>query len=483
MTKTELWKNWEGRVADEKFPLRKWLGGSDHSAVFQTERSGETSQKAAIKLIAAGANADRQLALWRAVAKLSHPHLLPIFNAGPCEIDGTPLLYVVMEFAEEDLSQILPQRALTPAETADMLPPILDVASYLHGQNYVHGAIKPSNLLAAGDQLKLSMDRAIPIGEATASTFTRNTYDAPETATGEISPAADVWAIGMTLVVALTQNLPAYSDAAQRDPLVPDSLPEPFRGIARECLRREVAKRCTIADIRAWRPPDSESTAAETKAKPLTEITERESSRWRTLIPVLAVLLVVALFFGWKFSRHDDASSQTAGQTEEPVTFTTVPTATAPQASTPSAPASSSSATPSSKETSTGSHAPATNDKPPAPQPAPIAPPKRTLPATTGGDVVRRVLPEVPRSASHTISGTIKVTVRVDVNSAGKVSSAKITHGGSSAYFNRLALQAAQRWEFAPPQVNGQPSNSAWNLRFQFKRSGTQAFSAKARGY
>jgi hypothetical protein len=74
---TESWKNWEGQVADGQFHLRQYLGGSDHSAVFLTERE---SQKAAIKFIPADPdNAETQLSRWRQAAKLSHPHLLRIF--------------------------------------------------------------------------------------------------------------------------------------------------------------------------------------------------------------------------------------------------------------------------------------------------------------------------------------------------------------------------------------------------------------------
>src|SRR5271167_4616141 len=97
-TPTELWKSWEGRVVDEKFPLRQCLGGSDHSAVFLTERTGAGLQKAVIKLIRAESLAqqnldeDAQLSRWAAAAKLSHPHLIRLFECGRCAIDGTRLL-------------------------------------------------------------------------------------------------------------------------------------------------------------------------------------------------------------------------------------------------------------------------------------------------------------------------------------------------------------------------------------------------------
>src|SRR5580658_7585318 len=251
MSNPEDWKKWEGRV-DGKFPLRQWLGGSDHSAVFLTERPGQ-AQKVAIKLIAADAEADRQLARWRAAAQLSHPHLMRIFEAGRCRLDGMPMLYIVMEYAEEDLSQILPQRPLAPAEVTDLLPALLDALSYLHSKGYVHGRVKPSNVHAMGDELKLSADQImaaqiVSAAETNSARTRRDVYDAPETAHGIILPAGDVWSIGVTLVAALTQNVTfeegAAGSASRPDPAPPVTVPQPFRGIARECLHLDPKRRC-----------------------------------------------------------------------------------------------------------------------------------------------------------------------------------------------------------------------------------------------
>src|SRR5271157_4872444 len=156
-TSSETWRAWEGRVLDEKFTLGQWLGGSDHSAVFATERAEQPSTKSVIKLIASEpGQSDVQLARWRAAAQLSHPNVIRIFEAGECRLDNIPLLYVVMEQAEEDLSQILPQRALSGEETGDVLPPMLEGLAYLHGKGFVHGHLRPSNVHAVGDRVKLS---------------------------------------------------------------------------------------------------------------------------------------------------------------------------------------------------------------------------------------------------------------------------------------------------------------------------------------
>ena len=103
MSNPGVWKTWEGRVVDGKFPLRQWLGGSDHSAVFLTERPGQPSPKLAIKLVAAEATeADRQISRWRAASQLSHPNLIRIFDAARSRLDNMAHLNLVMESAEQE---------------------------------------------------------------------------------------------------------------------------------------------------------------------------------------------------------------------------------------------------------------------------------------------------------------------------------------------------------------------------------------------
>ena len=184
------WKQWEGQIVNGTFLLRQYLGGSDHSAVFLTERRGREPQRAAIKLIPADpATAGVQLSRWEATAKLSHPHLLRLFESGSCQLDNVVLLYVVMEYAEDNLAQILPHRALTPAEVRDLLEPALDALAFIHGKSLVHSRLKPSNVLAAQDQLKLSSDSLVRTGETgRRSSLLPSAYDAPEIANGQDLP-------------------------------------------------------------------------------------------------------------------------------------------------------------------------------------------------------------------------------------------------------------------------------------------------------
>jgi TonB family protein len=437
------WKIWEGQVVGGKFSLRQWLGGSEHSAVFLTQQPGQPSANAAIKLIAAdGALADRQLSRWRITAQLSHPHLMRIYEAGRCRVGATPLLYVLMEYAEEDLSQILPQRPLAPSEVTDLLPPVLDALSYLHGQGFVHGRIKPSNVLAIGDQLKLSADQAVPATESNSERRRRDVYDAPETAAGIASPAGDVWSVGVTLVAALTQNVSFADERSPDDPDLPGTVPEPFRGIARECLHLDPKRRCSIAEIQARLQPAGRSVPATLQALPPPRGSSVKGGTIAAALLMIAVLVGLVAFF----SRSGISGGKSGTTPLPPATEQAAPQNTPPTT--------------------------AVRKPNPAREPAPNP---NNSPLTRNADVVRQVVPDVSKNSRNTITGTVKVTVQVEADLSGKVTAATLKTAGPSKYFAALALNAAQRWEFSPPQVNGQATASTWLLQFRFQRSGTQA--------
>ena len=460
MSKPETWKSWEGRIVEGKFPLRQWLGGSDHSAVFLTELPNLPSQKIAIKLIPVEAGkTEAHLSHLLLTKKLSHPHLIRTFESGSCRLDGSQFLYVIMECADDDLSQILPQRPLEPKEVSDLLPPVLDALSYLHRNGFVHGRVKPSNVLAVGEQLKLSSDQATAVSQPDGDRRRRDVYDAPETAAGIVSPAGDVWSVGVTLAAALTQTVTVAEAASPHDRDLPETVPEPFRGIVRDCLQLDPSRRGSVKEIQARLRPGSNyvSTnarpiAAPPVTQPLVASASPAEPKSRRPLVVAAAFMVVALgiLLSVLYSRSNrTASGATSGAAVE--------SSSAPERTAPANPA------------------------PPATTPAlPAA--TTTRPQASSGGVVRQVLPDVPRSAQNTIRGTIKVVVRVQVDPSGKVASATFKMRGSSAYFAKQALNAAKQWEFTAPEVDGQATASTWLLQFRFQRKGIQAAPQRVKG-
>lgn len=247
---SEMWKQWEGQVVDRKYQLRRYMGSTDHSVVFLAEFHDPELRQAAIKFISADvAHREQQLAAWSNAAQLGHPNLIRIYGAGLCRIENLDLLYVAMEYAEENLAQVLPHRALTTEETREMLNSAVDVLVYLHGKNLVHGHVRPSNVLAIGELLKLSSDTIFPAGEVREMRRERSAYDAPELPDSAFTPAADVWSLGVTLVEAFTQQpavLPFNEEAA---PIIPAAVRDPFLEIARHTLCREPRLRWSSVKI------------------------------------------------------------------------------------------------------------------------------------------------------------------------------------------------------------------------------------------
>jgi len=128
------------------------IGKTARSAVYQTFY-GEYG--AAIKLAAIDDAAP-------AIPQLDHPRIVGLFASGRCEVSGTPLHYFVTEAAEENLGSVVAARALTPDEATEMLKPVLEALTFLHGRGLAHGRIKPGNILAHGDSIKLSVDTIRP---------------------------------------------------------------------------------------------------------------------------------------------------------------------------------------------------------------------------------------------------------------------------------------------------------------------------------
>ena len=259
---SEVWKRWEGQVVDSKYQLQRCLGSTDHSVVFLAGFHAPEPRLAAVKFISADVpNAAQRLAEWKRAAELSHPNLLRIYGTGTCKLEDTDLLYVAMEYAEENLGEILPQRALQPEEAREVLNVLTDVLVFLQNKNLTHGHVKPSNILAQGDQLKISSDTIRPAGELHQMRRKRSPYDAPEIASSPCTGASDVWSLGVTLVEALTQQPAVLPFDQQAEPTIPPSVRGVFRDIAEHTLQRNPRLRWTIAQV-AERLSPASATAA-----------------------------------------------------------------------------------------------------------------------------------------------------------------------------------------------------------------------------
>ncbi len=418
MKAAQTWHEWTGQVVDSKFRLLRYLGGGERSAVYLTERPQGEPKNAAIKLVPADdLSVGAQLARWKALALLSHPHLLRLFEMGRAKLGGVSFAYVLMEYAEEDLSQV--PRALTEAEAVDMLRSSLEALAYLHGKGVAHGHLRPSNILAVSDQLKVSSDTIRTIGEWSGALDSRQPYDPPEIVSKGASAAGDVWSIGVTLVEATTKRLPSWETGAAVASL-PDGLPTAFHVPVSNCLRRDPQQRWTVGDFADFLQGNVKT--------PSPEPPKRMRPRYVVMGAIGLTLAAAAIVP--RLASHREALPS-------PVT-----------------------------EPVASRQEPVTN-----PPPTEVVPPKTVVPKPSDravvNEIVKQVLPDVPAKARDTIQGKVTVSIRVDVDDAGSVVDAKNESPASSRFFSNLALQAARQWKFAPANADRSHSRK-WNLRFAF---------------
>lgn len=458
------WKQWVGSVIDNDIPLLEYAGESATSAVFATQF---LDKKAAIKLIAVdAATVESRLANLQVAEKLSHPHLLSVLKSGRCQLAGQDLLFIVTEFADENLSQVLPERALTAAETRELLTSTLDALSYLHSHGLVHGGLRPSNVMAAGELLKLSCADVQRAGEPSGKT-SPEPYDAPE-ASRALSPASDIWALGIMLVEVMTQHVPAGFKKEL------DALPSPFREIAPRCLAHHPAQRATLAEISEYLNPKkvpeaAVSAATATNARGV-RVPQREFSKRVYTALALVVVVIGAIVAIPKLSMRPPVPSEEAQVTRRAAETKSPPKRKTQRAKEPTPAAQGvkpSAAVNAAEQAQTGEPESIAGSYEGQTRAASKTEPDISRASANNG-IVRRVIPNVPRSASDTIQGTVRVRLKVQVNPSGDVTGTEFVIRGPSKYFANLAEKAARDWKFVPAG-----GARAWNLQFDFRRTGT----------
>jgi TonB family protein len=461
----------QGQIVEGRFPLIQYLGGTEHGGVFLTECADTENHRAAIKLIdAPPGNAQPQLTRWRLAARFSHPHLIRLFDAGRCTVENTPMLYVVMEYAEENLAEILTQRPLSPAETKEMLGPMLDALGYIHGKGFVHGHIQPSNIMAIGDQLKLSSDRICRVGELGERRNGNARYCAPECAAGELTTAGDVWSLGVTLVECLTGRLPETEENGTVS--LPLELPAPYLELGRHCLAKTPKRRWNVSNLKARLEAKAALAEVEEVDPPVarreTLSKQRYTLAWIGMALALAAILLVTIP-----KSHLHTAPKHSAAIDSPAAHAKVSSAKAKE----EAPAKVQ-PQPSHSTSPTGNDVAEAAPLPAAAPPAPIKPaalPSPSPAVLASGQVLNRVLPNVLRSARDTIRGTVRVRVRVNVDPSGNVTGAQFDWPGPSRYFARLSMAAAREWKFRPPDVNAKSAPSQWMIHFDYTNAATTA--------
>jgi hypothetical protein len=212
-----------------RYEIESRVGAGGGGEVF-VARDPELSRRVAIKLVRAAGNRDRMLAEGHALARLSHPNIVPVYDAGAFGDQ----VYVVMELVEGDtLRAYCDAAGRRVREIAAAYRQAADGLAAAHRAGIIHRDFKPDNVVVGLDGrvrvvdfgLARAMDPVDPpagVAPAVGSRPALGTprYMAPEQAAGEtLTAAVDQYALCASLrdsVLACVPAVPRWLDAIIR---------------------------------------------------------------------------------------------------------------------------------------------------------------------------------------------------------------------------------------------------------------------------
>ena len=246
------------------------LGRGGMGVVYQA-RHAALNRTVALKMIRGGADASpHDLARFRAeaeaVARLSHAHIVQVFDVGTHE--GQP--YCALELlAGGSLDQHLLGKPQPPFQAATLVEQLAQAMQAAHDQGIIHRDLKPSNILLTAEGTPKITDFGLAKCLESTNGQTRTgevvgtpAYMAPEQAAGQndrVGPAADIYALGTILYEMLTGRPPFLGVAPtdvllqvmSTEPVPPGRLqpllPADLETICLKCLQKEPQQRYLTA--------------------------------------------------------------------------------------------------------------------------------------------------------------------------------------------------------------------------------------------
>ena len=272
-----------------RFQLKRMLGRGAQGTVwlgFDPLLEREVAIKQMHNLGTDAKAVQRWLGEARAVSRLSHPHIVPVFEA---DVDAGRAYLVFELVAGLTLDDHLRRHgALNDKIAVTLMLGVLAALGHAHAAGVIHRDLKPSNILLSGSGLPRVMDFGMAyvnhaVGQPSVpdapgpGLLGTITYMAPEALSGDAPiPAMDVFSAGLVFYEMLTGH-PAITETdpyraiyrlAHEDLSLPSPLPHPvddtLRAIVNRALARDLTVRYSTADalhkaLSEWQTPHTES--------------------------------------------------------------------------------------------------------------------------------------------------------------------------------------------------------------------------------
>lgn len=312
----------------------------------------------------------------RAIAKLEHPHILPVFDYG--EHEGTT--YIAMRYVEAGtLKEHMAQGRMSLPEISHVIGQIGSALDYAHRQGIIHRDVKPGNILIDNQGNTYLTDFGLARIMESSQQFTASgvsvgtpAYMSPEQGKGiKVDHRSDIYSLGVMLYEMVTQQVPFEAETPLAvllkhitDPLplprkVRPDIPEPVELVVLRALAKEPGDRFQSANELAQAltaavrhttttdqptsqpaPPTTKPPSSPPESEQISLIT-RAQHTWQTprgkaiMIGAAAIILILFGFLINRLNQKDIAISNgatavpTASMVAE-VVETAVPTPTNP---------------------------------------------------------------------------------------------------------------------------------------------------------
>ena len=261
-----------------RFVVRGRLGEGAFGVVYRAH-DPQLDRDVALKVAKVGAlttpqRVERFLREARSAARLRHPNIVPLFEAGRAGDD----YYIACALIPGDtLEEVARSKRLDFTRAAQVVRHLAEALAYAHGEGIVHRDVKPANVMLDRGQ-PLLMDFGLAARHDGAERLTHDgtvmgtpLYMAPEAAagrSGDVGPASDQYSLGILLYELLCGQPPFTGTVEmiltlhQRDvPPSPrrhnPSVPRDLETICLKCLEKEPPKRyadcqALADDLRRW---------------------------------------------------------------------------------------------------------------------------------------------------------------------------------------------------------------------------------------
>jgi serine/threonine-protein kinase len=320
-------------LAHDRYVIERRIGNGGMATVYLA-RDPKLGRTVAVKLLAdnfaeddvARRRFEREA---RLAAKLDHPNVVRVFDVG--EDEGRP--FIVMEHVDGGTLADLTRRRRPPRKRAlGLLAQACAGLGHAHREGLVHRDVKPQNLLLSrGDgRLKIAdfgIARAVEEAGITRTGFVLGTqpYMAPEQlAGGKLTPATDVYALGVVARELLGERLPSELDGLIERCLSKDPRRRPAdaRELGKALERLDGDEPITAERTTVEAPPPPRTRSSRT-TRPL-PAEARDPDRRRALIAlgggaaILLTALALIVGSGGGSGESGDGGGEGAAREPEP---------------------------------------------------------------------------------------------------------------------------------------------------------------------